>query len=91
MTPEFLTRIPSIEEGFLLEALTKEIEQAAKKQMPYEELVNAILTVAISVLPQEDSDYTINKMMEATQAAAHLCGVEFDYGMLEIPNNKDIH
>jgi hypothetical protein len=72
-------------------ALTEVLYKSKEAGMPYESVVNAVLTVSISTLPHEDSQYTIEKMLEATQAAAQLCGVEFDYGMIDVPNNKDLH
>jgi len=77
--PEFLSRSTSFAEESLMEELVEIIESSLKKGMPLPEVMNAVLTVTIGLLP---ADVAVDKMLEATQSAAWLNGDEFKYDIV---------
>lgn len=62
-----------------MEELVEVVESNLKKGMPFSEVMNAVLTVTIGLLP---ADVAVSKMLEATQSAAWLNGEEFKYNIL---------
>ena len=84
--PEFLSRTTSFAEESLMEEVVSIIEDSLKKGMPFTEAVNAVLTVAIGLLPK---DAAVSKMLEATQSAAWINGDSFEYNILPTQIDQD--
>jgi len=89
--PSFLERTPSHKEGVFMESITQCIKTGIRNNLKPEEVVNGLITVLIAMLPREEPDYVVDKMLEATQAAAWMAEVEFDYGIVETPDKGELH
>lgn len=69
-----------------MEELVGTIEQSLQKGMPFTEVMDSVLTVAIGLLP---SDVAVSKMLEATQSAAWINGEIFNYDILPTQIDTD--
>lgn len=69
-----------------MEELVGIIEQSLQKGMPFTEVMDSVLTVAIGLLP---SDVAVSKMLEATQSAAWINGEIFNYDILPTQIDTD--